>query len=108
MPYAGASARLADHLKAGCKFDATYQGILSSFEELARTGTCLVKSGYQRDTCGLGLPARLRSQRIVASLNCGVPVVGADFTKVGTVNGEGLEELAPQLGHILQDLDLPI
>jgi DNA-binding IclR family transcriptional regulator len=101
---------LIDELRqrSGAKFDATYQGILGSFEELARTGTCLVKSGYQRDTYGIGLPVRLGRQRIVASLNCGAAVVGADFTKVGSVNGAGLKELGPQLEHILQDLDLPI
>lgn len=101
---------LIDELRqrSGQKFEATWRGIQTSFEELARTGTCLVKSGYQRDTYGIGLPVRLGNQGTVASLNCGAAVVGADFNRVRAVNGAGLKELAPQLEHILQDLDLPI
>ena len=97
--------KMGEHFGDG--FEAVQQGILSSFAELDSTGTCLVKSGYQRDTYGIAVPIRVGLNKTVMGLNCGAAVVGADFAKVRSVIGDRLMRAAPELERILY-LDHPV
>ncbi|MCO7515418.1 IclR family transcriptional regulator [Pseudomonas guariconensis] len=92
----------------GGAFEALQKKISESFSELDAMGTCLVKSGYQRDTYGIAVPIRVGVQRTVVGLNCGAAVVGADFAQVRSVIGGRLMRAAPELERLLQDLDHPI
>lgn len=92
----------------GSTFDATHDSILASFDELEATGTCLVKSGYQRDTYGLGIPVRAGIEGTVMALNCGAAVVGADFNRVRSVIGGALQQAAPKLEAALKDVVGPV
>lgn len=92
----------------GDAFQTRQQGIAASFAELDSMGTCLVKSGYQRDTYGIAVPIRVGVQKTVMGLNCGAAVVGADFTLVRSVIGGRLMRAAPELERLLLDLDHPI
>lgn len=98
-------ARIAQGLGPG--FAKVEPALDASFRELAETGCCLVVGGYQRDTYGIGCPIRVGRQGTVMGLNCGAAVVGADFEKVRGTVGKALLEAAPELEHLLQDLEGP-
>ncbi|MFS1286895.1 IclR family transcriptional regulator [Pseudomonas piscis] len=96
---------IAQHMGPG--FAGVGKALDASFDELADSGCCLVIGGYQRDTYGIGCPIRVGRQGTVMGLNCGAAVVGADFEKVRGTVGKALLEAAPELEHLLQDLEGP-
>ncbi|HDS1697833.1 IclR family transcriptional regulator [Pseudomonas putida] len=98
-------ARMAQRMGAG--FAKVREAMGTSFSHMADSGCCLVVGGYQRDTYGIGCPIRVGRQGTVMGLNCGAAVLGVDFERVRSTVGKALMEAAPELEHLLQDLEGP-
>ena len=89
----------------GEDFPALHRDILESFAELDERGICLVRSGYQRGTYGVGAPIRVGVDQTLMSLNLGEAVIDADFEDIQSMIGEALRCAVPELEALLKDLE---
>ncbi|MFT3721651.1 IclR family transcriptional regulator [Pseudorhodoferax sp.] len=89
---------LDQHLqRAGEHAEALERSIRASFAELSATGTCMVRSGYQRGTYGVALPIRAGRQGGLMSLSCGKADVDMDLEAERARIAPALKQTAAQL-----------
>lgn len=78
--------------------------IEQSFTELATTGTCFVRGGYQRDAFGIALPVTVGVERTVMGFSCGAVDIGSNLVSVRRRIEPALKEAAPRLESLLESI----
>jgi DNA-binding IclR family transcriptional regulator len=91
--------------KAGNAATDIQAEIDKSFTELATTGTCFVRGGYQRDAFGIALPVTIGIERTVMGFSCGAVDISSNLLPVRRRIEPALKGAAPQLERLLESIE---
>ncbi|WP_201192579.1 IclR family transcriptional regulator [Pseudomonas fluorescens] len=91
--------------KSGDEARTLQLSIDKSFTELATTGTCFVRSGYQRDAFGIALPVKVGVERKVMGFSCGAVDIGSTLISVRNRIEPALKDAAPRLEQLLASIE---
>ncbi|WP_353742824.1 helix-turn-helix domain-containing protein [Pseudomonas fluorescens] len=91
--------------EVGSEASAMQAGIDKSFTELASTGTCFVRGGYQRDAFGIALPVKVGIERKVMGFSCGAVDIGSSLVSVRKRIEPALKDAAPRLEQLLASIE---